>query len=946
MENACSKKKLLALVCVMALLGTLFLPALAFADEPQGSQAEESAQATATTTVKVGYYESRNFQEGAEDGQPKSGYGYEYLQRIASYAGWHCEYEYGTWADLYEKLCNGEIDIMAGVTRTGEHQNQVLFPGSSMLNETFYLYKNSADESIVAGDTESYAGKTVGVASNSSAKTLFEEWLGEHDCAVNVKTYSSSSECLAAFERGEVQAFVSADNIVHDTTDIQSVDIIGREPYYLAISKSRSDLLAQVNKVVPTMNTLDRSFLVNLQSRYATDTSVSAYLSVEEQGWEAAHSTLTVGYLDNYLPYCDTDDDGSPTGFIVDAIPAIIDALPGNWSPEVTYQAFANQNDLLAALKNGEVDLAFPVGGQTWYAENEGYLRSSSVSSPITNLVVPEHYDPETVTSRIAVNRNNLMQQTYVKEHFPDAEIVEYDSIEECLEAVKSGKATGVEVNGLRASALLGSGSKLVAIQLPDTDDRCFGVALGNGPLLELVNRGIDIVGTDYFTNASYSYTKGLIKYTWQDFVRDNWAMLAAIAVLLMGVIAAFAAHRYRTLRKEAAHEAQMNKQLEEALQEAEKANHSKDMLLRNLSHDIRTPLNGILGAMSLNASTADVEQAQKTLAKAKEASRQLISLVDDLLEISTLRAGGSEAAEERFSVAEVLEGSVRPLRPFAQEAEVGLVVKEFSSLLTSAEAKGCSEHVRKIVSNLVDNAVRYNRAGGSVLVDAQLSEPVDGWATLTCVVKDTGMGMSQESVKRLCEPFYQADEGARSEYPGSGLGMAIVADLLRMMNGSMEISSVPGKGTTATVRIPLNLIDAADASDADAPKRTTVEGMRVLLAEDNELNREVAQLMLEQLGVEVTLACDGKEALETFKASEVGAFDAILMDLMMPVMDGLEATKAIRQLSRPDAQLPIIAATAKVTEEDRRVVFEAGMNAHIAKPLDPETLRAALLSC
>lgn len=264
---------------------------------------------------------------------------------------------------------------------------------------------------------------------------------------------------------------------------------------------------------------------------------------------------------------------------------------------------------------------------------------------------------------------------------------------------------------------------------------------------------------------------------------------------------------------------------------------------------------------------------------------------------------------------------------------------------LSTTKVHGGADSFKKILANVVDNAVRYNKVNGSVSVAASLEQTGESSAELKCTVRDTGIGMSPETVERVSEPFFQADEGARSQYPGSGLGMSIVADLLRLLNGSFDISSTPGKGTVVCISVPLTVV-ATNCEPEQQPAATDdIAGMRILLVEDNELNREVTQSILQYMGAEVSVACDGREAVHVFESSEEGSFDAILMDIMMPVMDGIEAAKAIRALHRSDSNVPILATTAKVTEEDRRDVLAAGMNAHLTKPLDPEQLRASLAS-
>lgn len=922
-----------------ALLFALFIPSCAYAEEP--AQAQEEA----TTVVKVGYYPSRNFQEGAEEGQIKSGYGYEYLQRVASYAGWQCEYEYGTWREMYQRLRAGEVDVMVGVSRTGQHREEVLFPSSGILSETFYIYKGAGNDAIQSGDASSLSGKAVGVVSDSTSEVHFDRWLAENQCGAVKRTFPNIEECRAAYQQGSLDAFVSADNLVHDMPDIQPIEIVGKEPYYLAVSKSRPDLLAQVNAVLPVMNSLDRGFLAELQSRYAADTTVNAFVTPEERAWVESHPTLTIGYLDNYLPFSDTDSSGNPTGLLIDVVPEILDQLPCDWEPEVAMQAFENQGSMVEALESGQIDVAFPVGGGTWFAEQAGYLRSSPVVSPSMDLVAKEPYDSETVATRVAVNRNNQMQQNYVRANYPDAQLVEYDSIEDCLYAVKRGDATCTVLNGLRATPLLNSEPGLFSVQLPDSDDRCFAVVAGNGALLELLNRGISIMGADYGTDASYQYTTGLFRYTWQDFVADNWVTLLICLVTLIVVAALLALHRYRKLEAIAARDARMNKQLEEALDKARHASHAKDMLLRNLSHDIRTPLNGILGAMDLNANALNAQEAKASLSKAKDASQHLVSLVDDLLEISTLRSGKSEASSETFSIAELVREVVSEKGSFAEAAQVDIAIEGLPAQ-SEATVRSDRGYLKKILGNVIDNAIRYNKPGGTVSITASLEGGQGNTGSVfTCHVSDTGIGMSQQNTKRMFEPFFQADEGARSEYPGSGLGMPIVLELLKVLGGEVEVRSELGVGTEVVLSIPLEQVASSALPQGEGTSPDGIQGMRVLLVEDNPLNLEVAQCILEQAGAQVETAENGKEALAVFSASEQGHFDAILMDVMMPVMDGIQAARAIRALPRKDANTPILATTAKVTEGDRREVLAAGMNEHIAKPLDQRRLISVLSS-
>ena len=897
--------------------------------------ADETSSSASTQTIKIGYYESREFQEGASDGAVKSGYGYEYLQKVASYAGFRYEYVYGTWADLYEQLACGDIDMLAGVSDSGAHASEVLFPSVGMLNETFYISKHSQDTAIRAGDASTFSGKTIGVAASSAARGLLETWEQSNACNANIVPYSSSAECVSAFSSGAIDAFVSADNVVHGLDGAQSVEIVGREPYYLAVAPTRPDVLLKVNEALTIMNGQDKVFLANLQSRYTADTAVNSYLSAEELDWTASHATVTIGYLDLYLPFCDTLSDGQPTGFMLDVVSAMLDNLPISWEPDIRYVGFANQSDLIAALEAGQVDLAFPVGGSAYFAEQLGYLRSSAVVSPSMDLVVTNVDGFDSQTARLAVNRNNLMQLQYVQRYFPDARVVEFDSIEECLQAVLDGRVDGTVANGLRATSLIASMPRLSNIALPDPDERCVAVAQGNEALLRLVNRGIGIVGEEFCMNASYRYTEGLAKYTVTDFVRDNWQVIAVLLIIVLVAAIVLSARHYRRLQRETQREIEQNRRLEEALQTAERASRAKDVLLSNLSHDIRTPLNGILGVMEVNSACADEQTVQQNMAKAKLAARQLTGLVDDLLEMSKLKSGDIEIASEPFDMCELVDDVLSVACVQASEAGVTLSLDADYEPLAGQRVCGNPTYVRQVFANVLDNAVRYNKQGGSVACRLRFACAQPDETVMRCSVTDTGIGMSREFLARIFEPFAQEAESARSVYPGSGLGMPIVKALVELMGGTIDVTSAQGEGTTVSFELPFNTAPAQPAA-AEAPGAGAGSaGMRLLLVEDNELNLDITRCVLER---------EGAQAVSQFEASAPGSIDAVLMDVMMPVMDGYTATRAIRALARPDAAaVPIIAMTANVFADDRSRALAAGMNEHLSKPLDTARLVATL---
>ncbi len=380
-------------------------------------------------------------------------------------------------------------------------------------------------------------------------------------------------------------------------------------------------------------------------------------------------------------------------------------------------------------------------------------------------------------------------------------------------------------------------------------------------------------------------------------------------------------------------------KELMEALTEAKRANLAKTEFLSHMSHDIRTPINGILGMLSISEKNPDDPVKRKECReKIRTSAEHLLSLINDVLDISKLESGTFAFEKERFNLYDVLENCLEILGPQAEEQ--GIMLKEESVGLAHSRLVGSPLHLRQILINIVGNGIKYNRPNGKVSIRTEELSAADGTAVYRFTIQDTGIGMSEEFKQHLFEPFTQENSDARTCYRGTGLGMAITKNLTEQMGGTILVESELGKGSKFTVILPLLLDTEQDQeSPGEADEEVVdISGMKILLVEDNEINREITQYMLEDAGVTVINAENGKEAVDIFENSSAGEFDCILMDIMMPVMNGLEAARAIRSMEREDARtVPIIALSANAFIEDVHKTREAGMNEHLAKPLDME---------
>ena len=377
------------------------------------------------------------------------------------------------------------------------------------------------------------------------------------------------------------------------------------------------------------------------------------------------------------------------------------------------------------------------------------------------------------------------------------------------------------------------------------------------------------------------------------------------------------------------------------AAKKAEAANEAKTEFLQRMSHDIRTPINGICGMLDVADHYADdMKKQAECRAKIKEASNLLLELVNEVLDMSKLEADEVVLEEIPFNLSRISREVLVVIEQIAAEQNIRIVWEKKE--ITHRDLIGSPGHVKRVMMNILSNAVKYNRENGQIYISCmEIPSEQPGMTTMEFICRDTGIGMTEEFQKCVFEPFAQEHTGSRTKFAGTGLGMSIAKNLVEKMGGTITFESKEGTGTTFVIRVPFRIdTDRSDKVETGEKTEESIRGMHILLAEDNELNMEIAEFMLQNEDAVVTKAWNGQEAVELFEKSRSGEFDVILMDIMMPVMNGYEATKMIRSLDREDAkEVPIIAMTANAFTEDRIRAKEAGMDEHVAKPVDRELL-------
>lgn len=907
---------------------------------PSLSYAEEEIE-----TVKVGYYENEVFEEGAAENAIKTGYAYEYYRKLSEYTGWKYEYVYGEFGDLYQMLLDGEIDLLAGLAWKEERADLIGYPDLPMGNETYSLVKHISDDEITTNPA-SFSGKTIGVLDSAMVDVL-NRYLDEHGVQAIVKVYNDYSDLYTAFDANELDILAAEGDGTSDRDDAEVICPFGTSAYFLCVSKVRSDLLSELNEAQAALAAEEPNWQMSLRTKYYQGSISARAFSEAEKDWIKTHEELRIGYLENYLPYSATDENGQVTGIIKDIIPEMLKAL-GLSDLKVIYSGYESYDDMIEDMSSEKIDVAFPVGGGLYYSEENGLYQSIPVASASTELVYKGIYTEET-TRKIAVNENNRMQYYFVRTNFPDAEVVAYPSIDDCLKAVLSGEAGCTTLNGLRANDILKNSEykELLMHQMARNDDRCFGVEIGQEGLLKLLNRGINIIGSDYAQNISFRYTGALYSYSLADMIKDHLALFMTVLLLIVAVIIFLLARdRMRTKKQK--------EELQTALASAEQASRAKTEFLNNMSHDIRTPMNAIVGFAGL-ASTHidDREQVKDYLGKINVSSQHLLSLINDVLDMSRIESGKMTLEEADVDLPKLIYDLQTIIQPNIDDKQLELSVDMKD--IRHKEIVTDKLRLNQVLLNILSNAIKFTPEGGKINVRVTETESSkEGTADFEFRVRDTGIGMSREFQETLFDAFTRERTSTVSGIEGTGLGMAITKKIVDMMGGSIAVESEEGKGSEFIVNLPCRISDSAEtempssalkSSETEeegkeqgqqVPEKYDFGGKRVLLAEDNKMNQMIAETILTEAGLLVDIADDGTIAVEKMETQPAGYYDIVLMDIQMPNMDGYEAAERIRALEDPEkANIPIVALTANAFEEDRKNVLSSGMNGHLPKPYD-----------
>ena len=1035
-----------------------------------------AAETASAKVVRVGSFED-TFNYVNEKGARK-GYGYELLETLSGYTGWQFEYVTCDWSDCFEKLKNGEIDIIGGISYTEDRTQEMLFSDEPMGVEKYYLYADLSRADISASDFKTLNGKKIGVLMGTEPEVMLAEWEEKYGLKTEHVNISNNEDVKQKLANHEIDCFVSLEESFWAERGISTITRVGESGIYYAINKNRPDIKEELDDAMRALDEAVPFYTADLYKRYFS-MDYTPILTGEEKAWLRKHGAIRMGFLASDSGVSTFDPaTGEFTGVITDYIQFAADCL-GNQELEFQLVGYDSKEAELDALKSGEIDMIFHCDQNPNLAEEYHFACTNTTwTSNLMAVTNKQHFNENNV-NRIAVPQNKLSLKKYLAFYYPQWEIVDCDTQEDAARLVKDGQADCF-VTGISSENKYSKKYSFYSVPLVNPVRSCFAVNSGNRSLLSILNKTIKAMPVNMLAGALAMYKSSARKVTLSDFIKDNFfkVMLIssiAVAVVLLTILMLLQKARKAeaAARKAASDTQELNAKLQVAVEKAESANRAKSTFLSNMSHDIRTPMNAIIGFTTLALSNIDdTDRVKDYLGKTLASSNHLLSLINDVLDMSRIESGKIHLEEVEVNLSDVLHDlkTIVSGQIYAKQLELYMDVMD----VTDEDVYCDKTRLNQILLNLLSNAIKFTPAGGTVSVRVrQLAGKVRGCGQYEFRIKDNGIGMSQEFAQKIFEPFERERTSTVSRIQGTGLGMAITKNIVDMMGGTIEVQTAQGKGTEFTVCVPMRaqteqrpvekiteleglkalvvdddfntcdsvtkmlvkvgmraewtlsgkeavlrarqsiemsdayhayiidwrlpdmngievtrqirslhddtpiiILTAYDWSDIEVEakaagvtafcskpmflsdlretlmsalgqkqtdavqgllpdKNADFKGKHILLVEDNELNREIAQEILQEYGFLVDSAENGAVAVEKVSTAAPGSYDLLLMDVQMPIMDGYTATRKIRALDDPAlGKLPIIAMTANAFDEDRRNALESGMNGFLSKPI------------
>ena len=926
------RKSVCAVLCLLLLL-SVALPVKA------------AAETAPAKVVRVGSFED-TFNYCNEKGARK-GYGYELLETLSGYTGWQFEYVTCDWSDCFEKLENGEIDIMGGISYTEDRAEEMLFSDEPMGEEKYYLYADLSRTDLSTSDYKTLNGKKIGVLMGAESEVMLTEWEEKYGLKTQHVNISNNEDVKQKLANHEIDCFVSLEESCWAELGISTITRVGKSSIYYVLNKDSSDLKEELDNAMRALDEEAPFYTADLCKKYFS-LDYKPILTGEEKAWLKEHGAIRMGFLTSDSGVSTYDPaTGEITGTITDYIQFARDCL-GNQELEFQLVGYDDKEAELNALKSGEIDMVFHFDQSPNLAEEYRLARTNTTWTANMMVVTNKQLFIENQVNRVAVPQNKISLTRYIAFYYPQWEIVDCDTQEDAIKLVKDGQADCF-ITGVSSEAKYSKNYGFYSVPLPNPANSCFAVKSGNRSLLSILNKTIKAMPANMLTSSLAMHKSSARKVTLSEFIRDNFFMVLLVSSIFVAVILLtilkllHKARKAEAAARKAANDTQeLNAKLQIAAENAESANRAKSTFLFNMSHDIRTPMNAIIGYADLaSRHLDDPAKLEKYMENIQVCGQNLLMLLNNVLDLARIE---NDKTEMEYSVSDVDKDFRNCIAMFQNQADSKGQTLTVTTQLPYPYIYADIPHLTEVCTNLVSNAVKYTGAGGTIRCDVtQKPGETEGWCDTVVTVADNGIGMSQEFQKHIFEPFERERTSTVSKVEGSGIWMGIVKKLVELMGGTVEVESKIGVGSTFTVTIPCRIASEDEIQakrEINPSDQKCLCGTRILLTEDNDLNAEIATELLQEEGCTVDRAKDGVECVDMLEKAADGTYQLILMDVQMPVMNGYDATKKIRRMDDPQkANIPIVAMTANAFSEDKQVALDAGMNDHIAKPINMSVL-------
>jgi signal transduction histidine kinase len=895
-------------------------------------------KATERRTVRIGLQNTDTINPAGGDNRITA-FIKDYAQAIADYANWTYTYVPGTWEDCLEREKTGGIDILFDVSVTPEHLAYFNYSSESIGTEISILYGRS-DTHLKYNDFKHFNGIKVACEKRSTIIDSFSEYARANRFSFTPVYYESGAAMFDALAKGEVNTLVQT-NFYDAPKGFVILAKYAPRPVYIVTPKADSKLKAELDDAMTQLFSFNPSFNTDIYKYHfsTSATQSTGYTAIEEE-YLLLHPVVNVFYETTWEPF-EYERGGKAVGIT----PDIIRAIGKDTGIIFNFILTASTQDVYDSVTRHPRDAIMAVSYDYSWANKHDFL----VTQPyIISSIMRVTRKPEITPKSVAIVKSGYLEHQ-IHTVYPELKEIPFLTFKECLNAVSKKEADCVFLNYYQASYYRSSTEYNSFSYQPDRNivqNISLGVIkLSNRALFGILSKSLQRISADTVQGILNDNTTITEPLTLRRFIQRypvyTFSILIIIITLNILLIFLFASANIRK---------KQNRLLASAKRDADAANNAKSEFLSRMSHDIRTPLYGIIGMTHIANKQQNPEKTTDCLKKIDQSSSFLMGLVNDILDVSKMESGKIELHPEPYRATDFTTYIDAVIRPLCDGKNKKLIIN-------LENGSGCIPlldilRMNQILFNIFSNAVKYTPEGGTITFTVHETKKEDDTINLLFSISDTGIGMSPEFQKVIFEPFTQENRNSNSEIRGSGLGLTIVKKFVEAMGGTISVQSKLNKGTTFTISLTVPCIreDAktleTNTKETDDSNYSNLAGKHILLCEDHPLNQEIARSLLEEKKIIVDIADNGQIGLEKFKHSPLYFYDTILMDIRMPVMDGYEATKAIRSLARKDAStVSIIAMTADAFTGDTEKCKTAGINGHLSKPIDIAKLYAALLN-